>query len=86
MTEEQIKTIVEMYNEGAYFHDIAEAIDRSTSSVKRWVRYNMKAYGMKRRRDPSRTNGSLNTTWEIACSWNVKRGNELIRKAWGRVA
>lgn len=82
MTEEQIKTIVEMYKEDYSFSKIAAKVGKSANTVKHWVRQNRGAYGLDKRRNLGEKVGSLSYAVEQENTWNTSRGVELIKRRW----
>lgn len=82
MTEEQIKTIVEMYKEGASFPLIGAEIGKTADQVKHWVRMNRGVHGLDKRRSTKITQGALSeASWKDS-KWNIKRGVEFIKRRW----
>ncbi len=86
MTDEQIEVIVAMYEEGASFRVIGEAIDKTADQVKHWMRLNRSVYGLEKRRPAVDRGGALSEFVMHDCPWNVRLGNQLIQKRWTEVA
>lgn len=86
MTEEQVNTIVRMYEDGKSFPAIGEAIGKTHNQVKHWMRMNRSVYGLKKRRPAVDRGGALSEFVMHDCTWNVRLGNQLIKRRWSEVA
>lgn len=82
MTEEQIKIIVEMYQEERSYIAIAKAVNTSVYKVKRWVRLNRDGYELKRRRSMADKTGALSLTAELETTWNLKASKRYLSMPW----
>lgn len=83
MTEEQIKTIVEMYKDDRNYTLIAYEAGASVYTVKRWVRLNRDEYGLTRRRSIAEKTGANSYSVELNSTWNLKLSKTYLTKAWG---
>ena len=86
MTEEQIKTIVEMYKDDRNYTLIAYEAGTSVYTVKRWVRLNRDEYGLARRRSIADKTGANSYSVELNSTWNLKLSKKYLTMAWGSVA
>ena len=86
MTEEQVKTIVEMYQDERSYIKIAKEVCTSVYSVKRWVRLNRDAYELKRRRKVNEKTNAISLAAELTTTWNLKLSRRYLSMRWGDAA
>ena len=82
ITKEQETVIVKMHKDGVSITKIGQAVGKSATTIRTWVRVNRMKYGLARRRNLADKCGANSHSVEADCKWDVKRSKEFIMKAW----
>lgn len=82
ITKEQEKVIVRMYKDEVSITKIGQAVGKSATTIRTWVRVNRMKYGLERRRNLADKCGANSYSVEADCKWDLKRSVEFITKQW----
>ena len=83
LSPQEAEQLAQMYKDDVPLFEIAEELDKSVSTVKRWIKYNRDSYNLLNRRKKEKSFSAHDE--EVAKSpWNIELGVSLISKDWSR--
>ena len=82
ITKEQETVIVKMHKDGVSITKIGQAVGKSATTIRTWVRVNRMKYGLARRRNLADKCGANSHSVEADCKWDVKCSRIWLSKRW----
>jgi len=81
LSTQEAEQLAQMYKDDVSLFEIAEELDKSVSTVKRWIKYNRDSYDLLNRRTKPRGFKSHDEEVERS-TWNLELGLSYITRIW----